>query len=68
MLDTSRLAFPKPGHVGKTKVVKLTKSGYDTQRRRRWEKQAKEFRWNRASYTTKKGVEWAVERGTTYEL
>lgn len=41
MIDSSRLAFPKPGDHGRTKVVKLSPAAYATQRRRRWEMQGR---------------------------
>jgi hypothetical protein len=40
-ISTKGLPFPKPGDVGKTKVVKLSKVAYATQRRRRWEMQSR---------------------------
>jgi len=44
VIDTSGFAFPKPGHTGKTKVIKLGKVGYDMQRRRVWAKQSRSCR------------------------
>lgn len=39
MIDTSQFKWPKPGHAGKTKVVKLTPSQYSQRKRKVWQEQ-----------------------------
>lgn len=39
MIETKGMAHPKPGHSGKTKVVKLSPYEYAGQKRRVWHKQ-----------------------------